>query len=551
MKLSQIDKVIAGLAVRPAQRDNEWLLGYLLRVAEDNGIHRGAWLYKACGIPAHSRPRICPACLEGEDLFWRNEWGEAGVYWCSTHLYWLVDTCPACESRIRWRGVTFRTCGCGLEFRCFERLAVSERVLQCAGGQSQDQMLTRWLGALSNFGLGAKAWKRVQSEVPADVHRCLSVGAAILASWPERCHRLLDEIRVKPEVAGPQSINDAFPGLMRAVGRLSMKRHRSMLLDALSDYVSDSQVSTHPLFGRNPKVRSVSRSITKTAKQLGTTGSRLRKVMPDALSGRVLISATKGKRTRGVLPSQDAQRVKVWMDDQISITAAAHIIGLSAKRIGALIQGGQLRGWHRLVSRSSCLALIDALATVATVSKSVGDQTRVGEAMRLWIPTHRTQNFVHALYRGEIAVYRSENGKTRPGDLLVSRSDVVSWSMDQTSDMDDALTVPQAAQHLGIKQEVAYHLVRIGLLETYTMQLNRRPAQVVSRQSLRRFEQRVEPLASAALRAGVDPRRGLDWAKQSGQALLCGPSIDGCRQYFIEITRGMEMTAPTLETSHA
>lgn len=550
MKLSQIDEVIAGLAVRPAPRGNEWVLGYLLRVAADNGIHRGAWLYKACGIPAHSRPRICPACLEGEDLFWRSEWGEVGVYWCSTHLYWLVDTCPACERQIRWRGVTLRACGCGLELRCFERLAVSESVFRFAGVQSQDQLLTRWLGALSNFGLAAKAWKRVQSEVPSDVRNCLSVGASILASWPARFHMLLNVVRVTPEVAGPQAINAAYPGLMRAVGRLPLQRHRSMLLNVISDYVKDSQSSDHPLFGRNPKVRQASASITKTAKQLGTTGRRLRQVIPEVLSGRVLMSVTQGRRTRGVLFPQDAQQVQVWMEDHISVTAAAQMLGLSAKRVGALIQSGHLSSWQQRVSRRSCLALIDALGAVAIVGRPLGDQTIVGEAMRLWVPAHWTLRFVQALRRGEIAVFWSGNDKPRPGDLSVSRSDVVSWSMTQIPDIDDALTVPQVAQYLGVKQEVAYHLVRIGLLETNTQKLNRRAAQVVPRQSLRRFEQRVEPLAKAASRAGVEPRLGLDWAKRSGQVLLCGPSIDGCRQYFVEIACGTEMAASTLETSH-
>ncbi len=109
--------------------------------------------------------------------------------------------------------------------------------------------------------------------------------------------------------------------------------------------------------------------------------------------------------------------------------------------------------------------------------------------------------------------------------LASARSDQVSeW-----------LSVPDCATRLGIKQEVAYHLVRVGLLPTRQAMINRRMAQVVPTEALQRFERCYEPLSKAARRAGINWRHGLAWACSKNIKFASGPQIDGGRQYFVHI----------------
>lgn len=95
------------------------------------------------------------------------------------------------------------------------------------------------------------------------------------------------------------------------------------------------------------------------------------------------------------------------------------------------------------------------------------------------------------------------------------------------------MTVPQCAVRLGLKQEVVYHLVRKGLIRTRRARSGRRQAQVVTLAMLHAFEDTYESLSCAAVRAGMDHRRGLQWARANGVALVTGPGVDGGRQYFV------------------
>jgi hypothetical protein len=95
------------------------------------------------------------------------------------------------------------------------------------------------------------------------------------------------------------------------------------------------------------------------------------------------------------------------------------------------------------------------------------------------------------------------------------------------------LTIPECAERLGIKQEVAYHLVRKALIRTERVNSGRREAQVVPLGTLEVFQGEFETLARAAQRAGVDHRAGLEWARANGVELVSGPGVDGGRQYFV------------------
>lgn len=548
MKALDLDKVVSTLPARPSRAPGEGLHGYLLRVVAENGLRKSGLVFDLCGLPAHGQVRFCPACLAQRGGLWRAEWERAGVYWCGEHLCWLVDACPHCGGRVRWRGMTARSCGCGYALSKFGRDPVSASVLRLQGANAADIALARWLGSLSRFGLGAKAWKRAQSEVPADVRDGITAGAEILAAWPSAFALVLDKVRVKPDALAPQAINAAFPGLVKAIGRLPSVEHRSLVLDALTGYVDRSQQSGQPLIGRNPRIRQASVSITKTAKRLGIAGNRLRAAIPDALPEQGVMGVTRGGRSRAALLPQDAAKVQAMIDDRISRTAAAHLLGVAAERVAALVSSGQLASWNHLVLRSSCEALARELCQAAKPASAPPPgpgTTHLAEAVRLWVPHHLTDSFFRAVVRGDIGVCCPTGGTDRPGELLVARAVVARWSALQKTDLGAALTIPQAARHLGLKQEVAYHLVRAGLIETEQMKVGRRMGQVVSAEGLHRFVQRNDPLSRAAARAGIDPRQGLAWAMQTNRRLVSGPSVDGGRQYFVQIATATELPEET------
>lgn len=95
------------------------------------------------------------------------------------------------------------------------------------------------------------------------------------------------------------------------------------------------------------------------------------------------------------------------------------------------------------------------------------------------------------------------------------------------------MSIVEAARRLGIKQEVMYHFVNVGLVRTRIARLRNRTIRAVNIDDLRTFTATFLPLAVFARSAGISVRNAPDWAVQHGIEIITGPSIDGGRQYWI------------------
>src|SRR2546423_690370 len=143
----------------PVPRPDESLMGYILRLTEENGYNTPSWIFELAGLRvsvAHGGkaalyradfdsdtlrsltglslseieklryriidfgntiqifnkpvsanfirfcfPKICPACLK-EDNYYRSVWDLLPYTACPTHRVILIDKCPNCDQRISW-----------------------------------------------------------------------------------------------------------------------------------------------------------------------------------------------------------------------------------------------------------------------------------------------------------------------------------------------------------------------------------------------------------------------------------------------------------------
>jgi hypothetical protein len=110
------------------------------------------------------------------------------------------------------------------------------------------------------------------------------------------------------------------------------------------------------------------------------------------------------------------------------------------------------------------------------------------------------------------------------------------------------MTIDQAAQRLGLKQQVAYDLAQRGLLATVKEQSKGRR---VEPEELEVFRSTYISLAELSRHLQHGPK----WVLQNIRAFpVTGPSVDGCRQYFFrrsEIAPLMGQRFETGETSLA
>ena len=84
----------------------------------------------------------------------------------------------------------------------------------------------------------------------------------------------------------------------------------------------------------------------------------------------------------------------------------------------------------------------------------------------------------------------------------------------------------EAAKRLGVKQQVAYHLVKARLLVSYKDSYGDTR---VHTDAITAFENNYVSLLARAKEMGTSPKYA---HKLIAEIPVCGPTIDGCRQYF-------------------
>jgi hypothetical protein len=117
-------------------------------------------------------------------------------------------------------------------------------------------------------------------------------------------------------------------------------------------------------------------------------------------------------------------------------------------------------------------------------------------------------------------------------DIYADRGEVISAAQVPT-ESSSGISIVDAARRLGVKQEVMYHLINIGLVRTRTGKLRRRAARVVDVYDLQKFTEQFLPLISVAKALGLSAREAPAWARRHGIEIVTGPSVDGGRQYWI------------------
>lgn len=183
--------------IRPLPLAGESWRGYLLRLADENGLAplvdlrlvggseravndvAEAWLgqqYANAGVttvmprlrrsgpasprdevrfgsqtiqPAYVRYQrcaVCPRCIASTGAV-RATWELAAITVCVDHACWLVDQCPACEKSIKWRRQGVKLCSCGHDLSS----------IQTANAPSDVVALTAWIEQLvwNDLGEGA------------------------------------------------------------------------------------------------------------------------------------------------------------------------------------------------------------------------------------------------------------------------------------------------------------------------------------------------------------------------------------------------------------
>lgn len=517
------------MLVRPSRRKGESEVGYKLRLAHVNGLADPAWMARGTK-GRHERLLVCPACVKDESDHWLDSW-QADQPYCKRHGTWLIDACQACSRPLIGARARFLSCRCGQALTENSARLLSPAAREVIDRQHVGASVLRWFGAIAKYGLQGKPGKRSEAKSMTEQVDLLERGADLVMGWPASFEALLDGLRTDRNQRQASLANDALPSLNKHILRIADEHWRRRIADAARAYVQASHKTERALLSRHV---GSSRSVECVAKRLGVSTTKARAMLIESES---VLRVTSGGRHRYLVSEAVETAMRDRLAAVLSMTAAADLMSLSLPRLRELVLADIVSAQDHGVSTASIGGVMTKLGEAcASISSDGHNLQPLTHVLRTLVPRSSTAAFFNALFAREILIFRVNEIHTKKGcdQFQVSVSQVRAWmhNVKQSNESAETLDITGAAKTLQVKPEVVTHLVAVGLLRPMGARVGLRGRLAFSADEIRSFDQRHVLLKALATDAGVAPKNAPRWATAQGIALVCGPSVDGCRQYI-------------------
>ncbi|VWD39958.1 hypothetical protein BCO18175_06829 [Burkholderia contaminans] len=512
------------------------------------------------------RAKCCVACLLTAP-YWRAIWEHRLYVACHIHGTELVDTCLACGSKLCWRRASIMRCRCGSEISSWEQVEASRSSVDAAlhiwhafvrATGVQEDAVGRRISALEDLSLpsiaslishlGAttetteymltpKEWRNLTL---SDTSRLVAAAYSRLTDWPYKFH---DFLREEERSIG----NDAETSLQSPrVRRLKkflfheLAPDLNFLLDGFRGYMRDLSMNTldkRRHWATDGDIQSQAYvAATVAARQLGIRAATLH-----ALTTRVGVTEIPkpgGVRRHFTLIKRTAlSSLKQELADEISLRAMSLLLGISMPRVEQLADVGMLKRrtvTHGLIStslfrRSEAADLIDSIKSSEDTVTCPDREISFAEVSKYFL-SQRAEfvSLIRAVQEKHINLRRWDESARGIAGAVFGRDEFLDWHRRQCCV--GGVTIPEAAIHLHIKQEVAYHLVKSGLLKGRVAIRGRRTATLITPVALSDFEQRYVSAVELATATSLSVGTIMEILSVAGITPICGPRMDGSRQ---------------------
>jgi hypothetical protein len=592
---SDIGQIGFTLPIRPRPFSDEAANGYVIRVAAENGYGSPRQLRTAYGdgtdanvfnvfcnsvklseteesslfgpLPSywgeqslpnnlassdfnHNVMRWCPLCLK-DSSYLRGCWSLKLCCACSFHGCLLCDRCPQCGEDQRLERVEIRQCLCGARLDTSQVIPASVSLLRLNDAIMSSavhnrmtadfpeidalgwQRLVRYLGQFNEYSQPSRPGQIAGLHSLETALPIVTNTAELMDDWPKNFMRVLATIE-KREVAST-SIRRSFGRIYHVLYADLQSECFQFLRDAFEDYLHRNWWGTVCKRNRSFKPETILTHPRITVKQAALR-SGVTPALIHHLSTANLVAYKKvmlpSKRQVRAIHQGDVAQISAIAKKGMNLTEASRFLGISKGRVKELMVAGLI---VPLVSRfhtdaASWLISKQDLAKLSFRTQAVRSQMEkvsLKHIAKFWrLRENEFANLVRALVNKELVPRNNQSVIRCLGEVLLSHDEAYNWLNSQRVKVEGSLSVDQAAQVLGVKQQVAYELVRSGLLEaTVDQALGRR----ISVGSIKNFQETYISLAESAKILEQSPKKIL---KAIEAVPVCGPSINGDRQYF-------------------
>lgn len=600
------------LIYRPLPEEQEGLNGFLLRLAEGNGLRTNQLikvtpggdeflpsLASMLGVqPEHvslttiqlrmerfvksnrfiwnpRSSRYCPACLK-ESPIWNFLWEVKLVTACERHRVRLVDTCTACGKGLNWTRERLQYCGCGVALSTAEEAQASP----------EETLLSHWMKAklygdgttpnhiaplnihqlhhLVSF-LGAydvldKSQKKPRSDNLNKVPAASTVGQSAmraLADWPRSFDQYLDRLvsRNRPgEQAG--RLNDYFGRFYNNFFEAFQEKQFEPYIQAFSKYVeSNWRVA---FTARNSEIPELVRarhpwvSACVLAKSINASKAVLVELYNEKkISGHMV--QTKSGRRMLYVNRQEQPLIEAILKDRVDLLTACKILGITKRRFMEIATHPLLAESRRpanggepwVISKSGLKSIIDLGGAGPLIAGGeTSEHVSLAFALRYLFCRPELGQLLTAMQNQEIKTTGVAANQVGIGAWMFNREELTAWL--NREDENILRSVTEAAQLLGIKEQIAYQLARSNILENSVSPVTGYIKIEVA--AIERFKGRfIFTNEIAARLMDVDAKAIYRLLCTVGVRPFSGPTIDGLRTYIYERTAELDSAIQKLQ----
>lgn len=501
--------------------------------------------------------KCCTQCLS-QSPHWREVWDLTLATCCSTHECCLRDHCSACGVRFKadvMARLECTECGASLlqdaapvradPMGIWLTSEFEHRLRGTAGRSpslahltlSEFHELAKRFGVRASHSLIPKPLKLSGAGDLIVAAPLAEAAGRVLSNWPLGFHSFLKGVTLEADAASIWKLGSVFGSTYTDIHEGLNGSSFDFVRNAFNSFIQSLWEA--PLAKRNRRLplgtivdhRWV--PIPKAAQRLGIKRALLRRMVSAGELSHHSKEFVSG-RTGVVVDFLQLTDRRGQLINAISLEEAADILKITEYRVRQLLDAGLLqyfggtppqggRWWidHMSVTNLAipipCPGFTDGLVSIAYLAKH--ELSAEGGLVEL----------IASIQHGKVRAYfAAQEDQFALGRWLVDRD-----SFARTHQIRSSLSVAEAASLLGVKQEVAYALVRSGLLASYSALSGRVIARFVSMEAIETFNCSYAFGSELAKAARTSPKSVVADMTGRGISPVAGPGISGaeCRHY--------------------
>ena len=512
-------------------------------------------------------PRICPECVM-EHGFHDAIWEVAFSCACPRHGILLIDSCPICTKPLSWIRDGLALCSCGADLTAGDHVKAGKHLqylcakIWKAAGREVDEIkipgfpdesltgrsveeLCQFFWFLSSYGNGHLRMNRNRPESVAAAVAELEVVRSMLAEWPSGLHRLLNGRRNEGGRFAGEGLQQAFGKLYKDLYDNLSGEKFSFAREAFEEFIGANWDGV--LDGKYKRIdqdrsRNGFISVTEAANLLGMSQERLKKFVRLGFVQGASVQRPSG-RLHTMISEDEVQRFSIEMKYAVNGEETRKFLGISKKRCKVLMEEGYItpmikagesginKWWVDVRRIEKFLEEIHAIVPHRVPDASTIPFTKacqMHQSGARFLP-----NLIDAIREGRVPVAGLKiNGKFSLESLYFSRGALVDFRDGLKERRPGVYSVPEAAIVLGVKEQVAYNLVRTGLISSEPGPSAKKAGSTITEASIDLFRSTYVPLSQLANSQKTSVRKISNELGKLGIVPVTGRPVDNYRKVY-------------------